>query len=285
MRKEDRVARDHGDDRRPLGEHRRVEPLRVRGGVSLWAILTGVVVAFGAMFLLSALIGGVLTQAGIDANEVAEGVAADVGLGVGIAMIAAMFLAYLWGGYTAGRMGRGAGAVNGFLVPLVAIIIAVIVAAIVNALGATANLNVPFTESRLPFEEGSQLVEFGQGIGIGMLIAMFVGGILGGMGGSRWHTKLERKAVDEREAEVEAEERSRLDREREREREVSAKHERETSREEPPRTGGAAAAPATRPRTEQEQAAPAERPAATEDRPPENQESGMDRLRRRFTNR
>jgi hypothetical protein len=37
-----------------------------RGGLSPLAILTGVVVAFGALFLLSAIVGGVLSAIGVE---------------------------------------------------------------------------------------------------------------------------------------------------------------------------------------------------------------------------
>jgi hypothetical protein len=188
-------------------------PVFARGGVSVGAVLTGVVVAFGAMFLLSALVGGVLAATGVDADELAAETTREAGLGATIAFIVAMFLAYLWGGYTAGRMGRGAGAVNGLLVPVLALIIGAIVVAIVTAMGADANLNLPFNESQLPVE-GERLVDFGTVAGIVALAAMFVGGILGGMLGSRWHTKLERRAIDERESQLE--ERRRADVETER---------------------------------------------------------------------
>lgn len=190
------------DDGRPLRE--RFMVVNARGGVSFWSVLTGVVVAFGAMLILSAMIGGILAEAGVDANDVAEQGPTETGLGVGIGMIAAMFLAYLWGGYTAGRMGRGAGLINGLLVPLVAIIIGVIVAAILNATNADANLNLPFTENRLTVEDESVLYDWAGTIGIGMLIAMFVGGILGGLAGHGWHRKLERRELDKREAEQDA---------------------------------------------------------------------------------
>ena len=171
-----------------------------RGGVSLGAILTGVVVAVGAMFLLSALVGGVLVATGTSLEEVATTEAVNAGIATGIALVVAQFLAYLWGGYTAGRMGRGAGFANGLLVPLLALLIALAVGAIASALGATAQLNVPWDTARLPVEESS-IVDFGTGIGIAALAAMFVGGIVGGMLGSRWHTKLERRVVEEHVAE------------------------------------------------------------------------------------
>ena len=185
-----------------------VRAVDVRGGVSIAAVLTGVLVAFGAMLLLSALVGGILAATGVETTLEEE--VQEATLGAGIALVVAMFLAYMWGGYTAGRMGRGAGAVNGLLVPLFALVVAAIVLGLVTALGATANLNLPFGDVRLPIEDGD-LVEFGAGIGVASLIAMFLGGILGGLAGARWHTSLERHAVDARREQLAAEERERAD--------------------------------------------------------------------------
>jgi hypothetical protein len=166
-------------------------PARARGGLSIGGVLTGVVVAFGAMFLLSGIIGGILAAIGISDTNVTRGEAVQAGIAGGIAYVIAMFLAYLWGGYTAGRMARGAGALNGVLVPIVAIVLALIVGAITAALGATANLNLPFTTARLPIQGSGSLVDWGIGLGVAALIAMAAGGIMGGSLGSRWHTKLE----------------------------------------------------------------------------------------------
>ncbi|MGI8407137.1 MAG: hypothetical protein ACR2L3_01310, partial [Actinomycetota bacterium] len=151
--------------------------------------------AFGAMFLLSAIVGGVLAGLGVT-DQVTAGDTVDATIGAGIALVVAQFLAHLWGGYTAGRMSRGAGLANGLLVPLIAILLAVAVGAIATALGATANLNLPFTANRLPLENDF-LVDWGVAIGVASLLAMFVGGAAGGLMGARWHTKLERRAVDD----------------------------------------------------------------------------------------
>jgi hypothetical protein len=172
------------------------EPVEARGGVSGGAILTGVVVAFGAMLILTALIGAVLTALGVSETAISRGEAIDAGIGAGMALVLAQFLSYLWGGYTAGRMGRGAGIGNGLLVPVVAILVAVLVGAVASAVGATANLNLPFTTNRLPLEN-DYLVNWGIGIGIASIVAMFLGGILGGALGARWHTKLERRVYEE----------------------------------------------------------------------------------------
>ena len=171
-------------------------PVEARGGISGGAILTGVVVAFGAMFLLSALIGGIMAALGVAETDITRGEAVDAGIGAGIAFVVAQFLSYLWGGYTAGRMGRGAGVGNGLLVPVVAIILAVLAGAVVASLGATANLNLPFTENRLPLEN-DYLVNWGIGIGIASVVAMFLGAFIGGGMGARWHTKLERDVYGE----------------------------------------------------------------------------------------
>ena len=169
---------------------------RARGGVSFGTVLTGVVVAFGAMFLLSALVGGVLAGLGyLESGDISTGEAIEAGIGAGIALVVAQFLSYLWGGYTAGRMSRGAGAMNGFLVPLLAIVVAIAVGGVATALGAEANLNLPFSTNRLPLENDA-LVDWGLGIGIASLVAMFLGGILGGLMGARWHTKLERRELE-----------------------------------------------------------------------------------------
>lgn len=170
--------------------------LDARGGISGGAILTGVVVAFGAMFLMSALVGGVLTAMGLAADDITTSDAVQAGLGAGIVLVLAQFLAYLWGGYTAGRMARGAGVANGLLVPFLAILVAILVGAVVASLGATANLNLPWSTNRLPLENDF-LVDWSLAISIGALAAMFIGGALGGALGARWHGKLERRTLDE----------------------------------------------------------------------------------------
>jgi hypothetical protein len=168
-----------------------------RGGVSFGAILTGVVVAFGALTLLLALAGGILaaTDTIDEVTSVSGEDAVTAGAVTGVVLVIAWFLAYMWGGYTAGRMGRGAGFLNGLLVPIVAVLLLLAVGAVASALGAEAELNNPLDTVRLPIEE-SNLVDIGTGIGIAVLVAMFLGSIIGGMLGARWHTKLERRVAE-----------------------------------------------------------------------------------------
>jgi hypothetical protein len=183
------------DDVRSRAVNEERMPL-ARGGVSFGAILTGVVVAFGALTLLLALAGGILaaTDTIDEVSNVAGEDAVTAGTAAGVVLVIAWLLAYMWGGYTAGRMGRGAGFLNGLLVPIVAVLVLLAVGAIASALGAEAELNNPLDNVRLPIEE-SNLVDIGTGIGIAVLVAMFLGSIIGGMLGARWHTKLERRVA------------------------------------------------------------------------------------------
>lgn len=164
-----------------------------RGGVSVGAILTGVLVSYGALLIVSVLVGGVLVATGLDPEDVAAGEQVNVGVGIGTGVLIGQFLAYMWGGYTAGRMARGAGAANGVLVPIVALIVAVIVAGIAAALGATAEFGTPFGATRLPIE-GDYVVEWSLAVAGAILLVMLLGGLLGGLAGARWHTRLEEDA-------------------------------------------------------------------------------------------
>ena len=186
-KKDDVRARAVKEERMPLA----------RGGVSFGAILTGVVVAFGALTLLLALAGGILaaTDTIDEVSNVSGEDAVTAGAVTGVVLVIAWLFAYMWGGYTAGRMGRGAGFLNGLLVPIVAVLVLLAVGAVASALGAEAELNNPLDNVRLPIEN-SNLVDIGTGIGIAVLVAMFLGSIIGGMLGARWHTKLERRVAE-----------------------------------------------------------------------------------------
>jgi hypothetical protein len=152
------------------------------------------VVAFGAMSLLSALVIGVASL-GLPTDTPFPGTEVQGTVFAGVVLVITQFVAYLWGGYTSGRMARGAGVGNGLLVPLIAILLLALLGAIVATFSTSTNLNVPF-QSRLLVEDGV-LVRWGPAIGIASVVAMFVGGGLGGVMGARWHTRLEKEAATE----------------------------------------------------------------------------------------
>lgn len=138
----------------------RTEPTaagQVRGGVSPLAVTTGTGVALGAAVIL----------------------------------IVVQFLAYLWGGYTASRMGRGAPATHGLLVPLVSIIVLAILGGATWVLGEAGRFQVNLAQ--LPVER-DVAVNYGIATALALLASMFGGGFLGGILGTRWHDRLEAEA-------------------------------------------------------------------------------------------
>lgn len=162
-----------------------------RGGVSLMSVLAGMLVAFGAFVVLTAIVGGVLAAMGIAEGGISADEAVDASIGAGIGLVIVQFLSYLWGGYVAGRMARGSGALNGVLVSIVAIALVAILGTIVAAVTNSAATSLsPADVQRLPLPLGS-LSDIGTGVGIALLVAMLGGGALGGAWGERWHDKLE----------------------------------------------------------------------------------------------
>jgi hypothetical protein len=162
----------------------------VRGGPSLTSVLSGMFVAFGVMFVLTAIIGGAIAGTTGNVNNLARNEAIRIGIGGGIAFMVAQFLSYMWGGYSAGRMARGMGALNGLLVALVGLIVGAGVAFGASYLAGAANWRMPFTATRIPISQ-NVLVQYGIGFGAAMLAAMFLGAIAGGVRGAHWHDRLE----------------------------------------------------------------------------------------------
>jgi hypothetical protein len=184
------TSEDTDTDRRDVRVIR--EPDRTRGGLSPLGIITGLLVAFGAFVVLTALIGGILAATGVVEGGISPQEATGVGTAAGVGLVIAQFLAYLWGGYTAGRMARGSGVLNGILVPIVAIVLVAILGALVAGIADQTTTLRPEQIQQLPLPLGS-LSDLGSIVGIALLVAMLLAGALGGALGQRWHTKLEKR--------------------------------------------------------------------------------------------
>ena len=195
------------DTRADYGDEVRERPIRARGGVSLGTIITGGLVAIGAFFLLSSIVGAVLSQTGVSAEELTSGEAIDAGIAGGIALLVALFLSFLWGGYTAGRFGRGSGFLNGLLVPIGTIVLAAIVGAISWAFGASDNWQLLSPTQQLQVDGDYTSVEYGIGLAAITIGVIFLSSIIGGLLGARWHTKLENRAQHDHNERVLAERR------------------------------------------------------------------------------
>jgi hypothetical protein len=164
------------------------------GRISLGSVLAGTLVAYGAFAVLLALAAAVVKAVGVNTN-LSTNQWRQLGIGGGVVVAVVLFVSYLYGGYVAGRMARRSGAMNGLLVFFLGVVLAVAVAALArlfNADDAVAhnlrNVGVPTTRN--------EWADIGTVAGIGSLAAMFVGSLVGGVMGERWHGKLLARAWD-----------------------------------------------------------------------------------------
>jgi sporulation protein YlmC with PRC-barrel domain len=157
------------------------------GGLDVFASFTGTLVAIA----MAVLLGGILAAiAGSTSFSLSTGSDTfnNVGTGPVIAGFVALFLAYLVGGWSAGRMARYDGAVNGMMLTFWTIVLAIAFGALGAWIGDAYNV----LPSSLPN------VDFGSydtaGV-IGTLIAlavMLVAGAFGGLIGEAWHRRADR---------------------------------------------------------------------------------------------
>lgn len=159
-----------------------------RGRISLGGSLTGLMVALSSTFSFSVIAGAVLNSQGHDLHKVVQGNTAWASAGAGTAFVVAVFLSFMWGGYTAGRMGGGAGAANGGLVPAIALIgLGGFFGVTVGAQGLD-RFEFPFGVGTLPLD--ANFTPLGIAVVAGAAVALMVGGIWGGVIGARWHQRL-----------------------------------------------------------------------------------------------
>lgn len=197
------LERDRPDEDRYVEEtaiaqeddRRGVDAARERfGGRDLPASFAGMLVALAALLLLaglaSAAIGTIAFQTGVEGNE------NELSLGALIAAGAVIFLAFLLGGWAAGRMARYNGALNGFMVAVWFIVLGVVLAIAGAIVGNTYNLfdNLRVAEATLPNWFSAEDVTAGAIIGSLAFVALMVlGAVLGGLWGTRMHTRADRE--------------------------------------------------------------------------------------------
>jgi hypothetical protein len=169
------------------------------GGMKFGSAFFGWLTATGTAVLLTALVAGAGAAIGLGSNVNPDAVADDaaqnadtIGIIGSIAVLVILFVAYYAGGYVAGRMARFSGAKQGLAVWLWALIIAVILAIVTAIAGSQwnvlANLN---TFPRLPIGEG-ELTTLGIVTAVAALLVSLGGAVLGGLGGMRFHRKVDR---------------------------------------------------------------------------------------------
>ena len=164
------------------------------GKISLGSVLAGTLVAYGAFAVLLAIAAAVAKAVGID-TDFSDNEWRRLGAVGGGVVAGVLFLSYWYGGYVAGRMSRRAGTINGFLVFVLGVVLAVGVAGVVNLFTDGDDITRELRGIGVP-TTADEWRNIGTVAGIGSIAGMFLGALLGGAMGERWHGKLLTRAMD-----------------------------------------------------------------------------------------
>jgi hypothetical protein len=179
------------DARRDVGVS---EARRRFGGIDLPASLVGMLSALAFLVLFAGLVGAAIGaigyQTGLSGNEEELSVASLVGGLVGL------FSAYLLGGWTAGRIARYDGLLNGAMTGVWTLVLAAILGGLGAWLGSEydvlRNVDLPQWFSRDALTAGAIVS------GVLAIAAMLVGGALGGAWGERFHRRADATIAETR---------------------------------------------------------------------------------------
>jgi hypothetical protein len=161
------------------------------GGIDIPASIVGMLTALSTTLILAGLAGAAVGAVGYQTGL--EESAEDLSTWSMIGGVAILFVAYVIGGWAAGRMARYDGARNGFATGVWTLVFAGILA----ALGAWVdseydvfrNVELPQWFSTDAFTTAAIIS------GVAAIVAMFVGGVLGGVWGERYHRRADRTIV------------------------------------------------------------------------------------------
>jgi MFS family permease len=157
------------------------------GGIDIPASLVGMLTGFATTLILAGLIGAALGA--VDYKTGLEAEAQDIAIGTMIGGVAVLFVGFFIGGWAAGRMARYDGARNGFAAGVWTLILAGILSApgwISGDYDVFRNVDLPQWLSTDEFTTYAIIT------GIAAIGAIFVGAILGGLWGERYHRRADR---------------------------------------------------------------------------------------------
>jgi hypothetical protein len=165
------------------------------------SVLAGTLVAFGAITLIAAAAGAAGSALGLHTSGISTHEWRQNGIAAAAVGAIVVFASFAFGGYTAGRMSRRAGARHGALVFLLSVLLIGAIALI--AWGVRDSVHVDLAanlrDNGVPTSRGTW-GDIGLGAGIAGVAAMLLGSIVGGIRGDRWHGRLAAAAVEGREA-------------------------------------------------------------------------------------
>jgi hypothetical protein len=166
------------------------------GGMKFGAGFFGWLAATGMAVLLSAIVAGIATAAGLEQNvdpaAATTGSWQTAGVVGGIVLLVIILIAYFCGGYVAGRMARFNGLKQGLAVWLWAIIVTIVLVIIGAILGSQYDLLSQVQGLPNVGVNTGRVTTAGVLAALGVAVVALVGAILGGLAGMRFHRRVDK---------------------------------------------------------------------------------------------
>jgi ABC-type transport system involved in cytochrome c biogenesis permease subunit len=167
------------------------------GGVDFPASLVGMLTALATVLLLGGIVGAAIGVIGYQTGLSGDNVE-DITLASLIGGLAVLFVSYLVGGWTAGRIARYDGARNGLMTAVWTIVLAAALSALAAFFGSDydvlANVDLPQWFDR------DAVTTAAIASGVVAIATMLIGGLLGGLWGTRYHRLADETLLDAHDA-------------------------------------------------------------------------------------
>jgi hypothetical protein len=163
------------------------------GGADIPASFVGMLTALAMIVLLGGIVGAAIGAIGYQTGLSGDNVE-DITLASLIGGIAVIFVAYLIGGWAAGRIARYDGARNGLMTGIWTILLAAVVSVLAyffgNEYDVLRNVDLPQWFDRDALTTAAIVS------GVVTVAAMLLGGLLGGLWGTRYHRVADQSLLD-----------------------------------------------------------------------------------------
>ncbi|HZB22869.1 MAG TPA: hypothetical protein VE444_03405 [Gaiellaceae bacterium] len=163
------------------------------GGVDFPASLVGMLTALAMVVLLGGLVGAAIGAIGYQTGLSGDNVE-DISIASLVGGLVVLFVSYLVGGWTAGRIARYDGARNGLMTAVWTIVLAAALSALAYFLGSEydvlANVDLPQWFDR------DAVTTAAIASSVIAIATMLVGGLLGGLWGTRYHRLADETLLD-----------------------------------------------------------------------------------------